>query len=113
MTQQRFEVHSAAATVTPSIPASLPQQAPAACMGQRRGWPAPLNILHVVDLLSQGVGSVDSDDLPVQLAIIDHGVGAHTLHLVYAPHGQLRTGDLHHIHWIAVAVHSACANSSE
>ena len=49
----------------------------------RRGG-TPLNILDVVELVCQGVRSADGDDLPVELAVVNHGVHAQRLHLPVA-----------------------------
>ncbi len=46
-----------------------------------RAASAPLHVLHVVELVRQGVGGADGDDLPVQLAVVDHRVHAQRLHL--------------------------------
>lgn len=75
--------------------------------GGREGEGAPLDVLDVVDLLGEGVGGVDRDDLPVELAVVDHGVNADALDRVDAAHVEGAAGDLDDVNGVVVAKDAA------
>mmetsp|Transcript_1280 Transcript_1280/g.3721 ORF Transcript_1280/g.3721 Transcript_1280/m.3721 type:complete len:271 (+) Transcript_1280:107-919(+) len=65
-------------------------------------WELPLDVVDVVHLVGLWVVHVDGDDLPVELAVVDHGVNSQDLDLVHATHLQLTGADLDHVHWVVV-----------
>lgn len=61
-------------------------------------------VLNVVDLSSEGIVDVDADNLPVSLALVDHGVGAQNLGHDNLTSVVLDGGDLNSIQRIVVTV---------
>lgn len=65
---------------------------------------SPFHIVNVIHSGRTRVIDLDAQDLPVQLALIDHGVCAQRLDGVHAAAVQLAAPNLHHIHWVIISL---------
>ena len=67
---------------------------------------------HGVQAGGAGVIGVDGNDLPVRLALVDHGQAAQDLDLVHAPHGHRGGAELHKVDGVGVP-NASCRTSAE
>mmetsp|Transcript_44885 Transcript_44885/g.97673 ORF Transcript_44885/g.97673 Transcript_44885/m.97673 type:complete len:217 (-) Transcript_44885:111-761(-) len=63
-----------------------------------------LHVLNVVQFRCQLVACADSNDLPVQLSIIDHRQGTQHLDRLHGTLGQGLRANLHNVHGIVVTI---------
>mmetsp|Transcript_97967 Transcript_97967/g.272576 ORF Transcript_97967/g.272576 Transcript_97967/m.272576 type:complete len:212 (-) Transcript_97967:394-1029(-) len=64
-----------------------------------------LHVLDVAQLRRQRVGDADGDDLPIELAVIDHGKRAQYLHARHLALRKLPAANLDHVERVVVSLH--------